>query len=374
MTAVTGGYAAVTNASIINKRDRMTYKVNTTALTGTGPVAIRGGKDYPAEPMIYFTREAWVKQCHLVAKCTKEVGWFALVDYYEDDHAYVITEIVIPEQTVTAAETDIGKEALADAALALIEQGKDTGKMYAWFHSHVNMGVGPSAQDEYQVEEFLEDLVDQPEVPCFIRGIQNKKGDLKLDVYYVRHGIAYQNVRHGILHDDDPQWTKDIDDIIKINVKEYVYTPTPYVPRSYDYQWGGGQQQPAGKSSASHGNGGGVRNPSTDSYHNGYGGYGAGPRTEFARWNDDDEWGNTYGYDYRAEATDVPKLPKPTTKKFTLEDQYSMEIVYNGVDNTEVLMDSDGKLWVCDSAGDLFDYQEYTETYGELNGVLAFTS
>lgn len=362
MTAVTGG------VSITNKRDKMTFKVSTTALTGTGPVAIRGGKGYPAEPTIYFTRETWVKQCHLVDKCTKEVGWFALVDHYEKENCFVITEIVIPEQTVTAAETDIGKEALADAALALIEAGKDTGKMYAWFHSHVNMGVGPSAQDEYQVEEFLEDLADQPEVPCFIRGIQNKKGDLKLDVYYVRHGIAYQNVKHGVLHDDNPQWTKDIDAIIKTNVKEVVYAP--YVPRPYDYQWGGGQQQPAGKSSVSHGNGINTgRNPKNDSYHNGYGGYGAGPRTEFARWNDYDD--DPYGYDYRA---DVPKLPKPTTKKFTLEDQYKMEIVYNGTDNIEVLMDSDGKLWVCDTNGDLFDYQEYTETYGEIDGVLAFTS
>lgn len=367
MTAVTGGYG-VSAPNITDRRSKMTYKINTGSLTGTGPVPIRGGKHYPAEPSIYFTREAWVKQCHLVDKCTKEVGWFALVDYYDEDNSFVITEIVIPVQTVTAAETDIGKEALADAALALIEQGKDTSKMYAWFHSHVNMGVTPSGQDEYQVEDFLEDLVDQPEVPAFIRGIQNKKGDLKLDVYYVRHGIAFQNVKYGILHDDDPQWTKDIDAIIKTNVREYAYTP-PVYQRS-GYEWGGGQQQPAGKSQASHGNGARAKNESDMFYHNGYGGYGAGPQTQFARWNDydddDDVYERAYGY------SDVPKLPKPTAKTVTLEDQYSMEIVYNGTDNTEVLLDKEGKLWVCDSTGEVYDYQEYTEAYGELDGILTF--
>jgi len=358
MTVYTGAVGAFKTATpIVDRRKNMKYKINTSSTTGSGVVPIRGVNKYPEEPSIYFTREAWIKQCHLVDKCLQEVGWFALVDHDERDNSFTITEIVIPKQEVTAAETDIGKEDLADAAMELIAQGKDTGKMYAWFHSHVNMGVSPSAQDEYQVEDFLEDLADQPEVPAFIRGIQNKKGDLKLDVYYIQHGIAYQNVEFYVLHDDDPQWTKDIDAEIKAKVSERV---TQY----YNYAGAGGNRPYAGKdkSGVAKGNEGWRQ---SDAFQRGYGNWQDGIYDEYDNdYNDDDL---VPGIVAQYAADDIPLLPAPIPSALADDAYLTMEVVYQATaDNCEVMLDLEGKLWICDEKGDMYDYQEYTEAYGEI--------
>lgn len=343
MTIYTGAVGAKTKP-IIDRRKGMKYKINTTSATATGVVPIKGVNKYPEEPSIYFTREAWIKQCHLVDKCAQEVGWFALVDHCERDNSFTITELVIPKQEVTAAETDIGKEDLADAAMELIAQGKDTGKMYAWFHSHVNMTITPSSQDEYQVEDFLEDLAEQPEVPAFIRGIQNKKGELKLDVYYVQHGIAYQNVDFYVLHDDDPQWTKDID----AEIKNKVHTrPAQY----YNYAGAGGNRHFAGKDKSE---------AAKDSpyYPRGYGGYAYNWEDGVYDDYDDDLYGST--------PVDIPSLPAPVPGHIADTEYHNMEQIYSSLDNREVMLATDGGLWVCDAAGDMYDYEEYTTAYGEI--------
>lgn len=351
----TGAYQAT--PGVADRRRDMKYKVNTTSTTASGVVPIKGATRYPAEPTIYFTREAWVKQCHIVKTCNKEVGWFAMVDYCDTDNSFTITELVIPNQEVTGTETDIGKEDLADAATELIEQGKDTSKLYAWFHSHVNMGVGPSPQDEFQIEDYLEDLADQPEVPAFIRGIQNKSGNLKLDVYYIQHGVAYQNLDFFVIHDDDPQWLTDIEAEIKAKVIE----------RTYNY-WGGsrGNHQATGKSQGNAGaKNAGAKNDNNYYYNRGYGGV----------WDAYDDWDSIYhGLDYdddpaggaAVDTADDPHAPKPV--KLSNKKLQAMEVVYNSPKNMEVMLDDENKLWVCDDAGDMYEYEEYTAVYGEIDG------
>jgi len=345
MGTVSAGFKA--KPAVKKLRNQMKYKISTTSTTASGVVPINGATKYPEEPSIYFTREAWVKQCHLVHKCSKEVGWFALVDYDEADNSFTITEIVIPCQEVTAAETDIGKEDLADAAMELIEAGKDTSKMYAWFHSHVNMGVGPSGQDEYQVEDFLEDLADQPEVPAFIRGIQNKKGDLKIDVYYIQHGIAYQNVDFNVIHDDDPQWLTDIEIQIKTKVTERVYPQQGF----------GGYPAREKNHSAYDWRSEGLRDPA-NSWH----GY-------YKDYDDNDYDYNKVGSTVVGDGdTDIPNIPQPLNSMYSDDSYLDMDLVYQSPLNMEVLSDNEGRLWVCDEKGDMYDYAEYTEAYGEVDG------
>lgn len=345
----TGAYKGTT-PTVATRRQNMKYKVSTVSTTASGVVPIKGATAYPEEPSIFFTREAWVKQCHLVDKCKKEVGWFALVDYDEKYNSFTITELVIPNQVVTVAETDIGKEDLADAAMELIEAGKDTSKMFAWFHSHVDMGVGPSPQDEYQVEDFLEDLADQPEVPAFIRGIQNKRGDLKLDVYYIQHGVAYQNVDYMVIHNDDPQWYKDIEAEIKTKVTERTH-------QQYNYGSGGNRNK-AGKSRApAHTSG---RNPYQGgdqyAYQGAYDGYGSD------WWDNDDIYADGTPVETIVDNVDTPKSLIPL--EIDAVDYNKLEIVHQTT-NAEVMLGPDGQLLICDSIGDVYDYQEYTEVMGE---------
>lgn len=175
----------------------------------------------PAQPTIIIEPKVWAQMEFIVDRCSKEVGWFTLQNYDADRNVFTIYDLVLPEQEVTAVETDISGDELGKASFELIERGGDTSHMYGWFHSHVNMGVSPSGQDERQVEEFLEDLVDTPEIPAFIRGIMNKKGDLKLDVYYMHHGVAYTCVPYKIGQVDD--WIAGLDQLIKERVREPQY-------------------------------------------------------------------------------------------------------------------------------------------------------
>lgn len=165
-------------------------------------------------PTVFYSPEAWFSIQHLVEIAPKEVGWLGLVEELEFD--YLITQIFIPEQTVTAAETDISSDAMMDLYNELIADGIDTSKLIYWGHSHVNMGVTPSGQDEIQVSEYLDSC------QKFIRGIYNKAGVAKVDVYDQTAGYVYQCVDTAI--DVPLSIAQKIEAEFEAKVTEYKYT------------------------------------------------------------------------------------------------------------------------------------------------------
>jgi len=162
-------------------------------------------------PIVEYTSLAWNKIQYLVQTCEKEVGWLGTVQ--ETDTGYLIEDIYVPEQTVTGAETDI--EAAAMVELAMILDDPDT--LYYWGHSHVSMGVCPSAQDENQTAEYLNHLT------IFIRGIYNKHGASKVDVFDTDQMVVHECVQNA---PEVPPLTAEqlllLDEDLK-NVKEKVY-------------------------------------------------------------------------------------------------------------------------------------------------------
>ncbi|MGD9382357.1 MAG: hypothetical protein PVI03_07925 [Candidatus Thorarchaeota archaeon] len=139
-------------------------------------------------PTVFYTPKAWTKIRRAVDKCTKEVGWLGIVERQGDD--YLIEDIFIPKQTVSHTETDIDAEDMVDLVMSLEEPDK----LLYWGHSHVNMGVSPSGQDEQQTAEYLE------HADFFIRGIYNKKGEAKVDVFDMKLGLVFQKVSTKILY------------------------------------------------------------------------------------------------------------------------------------------------------------------------------
>ena len=203
-------------------------RVNTSSMS-PGMSLIKGGKlNVPEQPEVWYTAEVDAQMTYLVDKCAKEVGWFGLVRYLEAENAYEIYKLVIPEQTVTSTETDISGEAWGVATHKLIQEGYEPGHMCAWFHSHVNMPVSPSTQDEDQIEEFIAGLLDVPEIPVFIRGIVNKKGEEKVDVYYIQESLAFTCVDTFIYDDRKTTFTQGMDELIKNNIKQPTYTNSSY--------------------------------------------------------------------------------------------------------------------------------------------------
>lgn len=198
------------------------YTVNTSSLTPSVTKIVDGTDTVLITPTVYFTPEVYKQMQFIVDHCKQEVGWMGLVNDM-GNNVYVIDKIYIPEQTVSSTETDISSEAMANLALEIMNDNEDPSRMYAWFHSHVNMAVSPSAQDENQVAEFVENC------PIFIRGIMNKKENLKVDVYYRDYNTAYNCVKTNIWTDPiSKEQTTKLTEIIKQNVKQKVYSYSKY--------------------------------------------------------------------------------------------------------------------------------------------------
>jgi hypothetical protein len=140
---------------------------------------------------LFYTPEVKATIDFIIETCPKEVGWLGLVEKMGDD--YRVYKIYVPEQTVTGAETNINTDAMTALTMEVLNAGFDSSELYYWGHSHVNMAVSPSNQDEEQVAEYLENT------PVFIRGIYNKAGDSKVDIYDVKAGVIHECVWNGLL-------------------------------------------------------------------------------------------------------------------------------------------------------------------------------
>ena len=172
-------------------------------------------------PSVYYSQKVWAVMWHIIHKCPKEVGWMGYVT--KIGHDYLVEEIFLPEQIVSAAETDISPDAMATLTLELIKRDMDPEKMIYWGHSHVNMGVSPSGQDETQIDLMLQNA------PVFIRAIHNKRGEGKVDVFDTTQGVVFQAVHHDVhipaLTDEQVVY---LDELIKSNVKDRVYVAPAY--------------------------------------------------------------------------------------------------------------------------------------------------
>ena len=195
----------------------MKYKVSTSAMSASITTL---QNETHVVPRVFYAPGVWERIQYLVSKCTKEVGWLGLVEKINND--YLITEIFVPEQTVTGAETDISSTAMAALAMQLLRENKDPSKLRYWGHSHVNMSVSPSTTDENQVAEYLETC------NYFIRGIYNKSNASKVDVYDRDRGVAYQCVAESNCYLTQ-EVIAELDKMIADNVKEQTYAQNTYM-------------------------------------------------------------------------------------------------------------------------------------------------
>lgn len=139
-------------------------------------------------PRIQIHPDALTKMQVYVENVEKEVGWLGTA-YQTGGNTILIRDVFLFDQEVHATTTEITPEGLADFAQELLLQpdGVDIwNNMKMWGHSHVQMAVNPSGQDDKQMETFSEGGHD-----WFIRLIANKQGDMKLDLYDYQHGTIF---------------------------------------------------------------------------------------------------------------------------------------------------------------------------------------
>ena len=183
-------------------------------------------KDTPT-PRVLYTPEVWGIIQLAIAHCEVEIGWLGLVRKHNETD-YLIYDVFIPKQTVSHTETDIDESAMSALANEIFAAGEDPGNLYYWGHSHVNMGVQPSGQDEAQVAIYLDSL------PVLIRGIYNKRGESNVCVFDTEQRVVFERVENGVyaLSDgDESAWIEHIDKNVKqrkvVLPSTTGYTPAP---------------------------------------------------------------------------------------------------------------------------------------------------
>ena len=138
-------------------------------------------------PMVYMTRDAFSRMWHFVDIAGEEVGWLGTVQQTRYGN-FLIEEVFLLEQEVSAAQTEISEDGIAKLAQELIETRQDgvevVNKIRFWGHSHVRMGTSPSGQDEAQMRHFQ-----QNDCPWFVRGILNKLGRMQFDIFLWDAGV-----------------------------------------------------------------------------------------------------------------------------------------------------------------------------------------
>lgn len=159
----------------------MPWTFRTSSSTPTTSIILPTGY---VQPVVQYTPDAKACIDHLVHICSQEVGWFGAVR--RTANVFLIHQIYIPEQVVHSTETLIDGTALAALFEEMLERNEDPNELFYWGHSHVNMQVTPSGQDEKQVQKFLR------ECPYFIRGIYNKRGDAKVDFYDRDNRVVFE--------------------------------------------------------------------------------------------------------------------------------------------------------------------------------------
>lgn len=168
-------------------------------------------------PSVYYTAEVAAAIEYIVGVQNQEVAWLGIVEIVSDN-AYLITDIYIPTQEVSAASVDINEKDMAELAERIMADGHDISMMRYHGHSHVNMGVSPSATDQEHLSDYLEHS------DWFIREIRNKKGDKKVDIFDKTKSCVFQCVDTNIwelLQTEEfyTKWDKELNNVIRLTPK-----------------------------------------------------------------------------------------------------------------------------------------------------------
>mgnify|MGYP005838547743 CR=1 FL=1 len=165
-------------------------------------------------PKVIFTPKVIKDIETIVDICNDEVGWLGVVKQKKPNE-YLIEKILITKQEVHSSTCEMMPEGLHE--LADILDIEELGCLKFWGHSHHDMGVSPSSQDNEQAESLVESSED-----IFIRGIFNKKGEVGLSFYDKRNKIIIDDIPFtiDIGIDDYEKYKKEWEAVIEKNVSK----------------------------------------------------------------------------------------------------------------------------------------------------------
>lgn len=167
-------------------------------------------------PIVEITDRAYHDMLYLVDIVPVEVGWLGTVTVI--GNVYRIDEVFILDQEVNGTQCELSADSIAEWAtkeLLSHENGVDrVNRLRFWGHSHGLMGTAPSGQDDRQTEEFRGDC------DFFVRGIFNKIGAARFDVYRFDLNLAFLDVSWRRVFVEDVDRRMDIERQVRECVHE----------------------------------------------------------------------------------------------------------------------------------------------------------
>lgn len=188
-------------------------------------------------PKVLVAREAYQRMLAIVDIADKEVGWLGTAT--QQGRNFLIEEIFLFRQEVSAVTTEISPEGLAEVAQEILTTRPEDGvevlnNLRFWGHSHVRMGTSPSGQDEAQMAEFA-----GSGHPWFIRGILNKLGRMEFSLFLYQSGVKILDAEWEIVEPSDEGIRADIEAQFREKVAEFPQTPLGLGGFGHSYLKGG---------------------------------------------------------------------------------------------------------------------------------------
>lgn len=143
-----------------------------------------------ALPHVVIMQHALDKMWTYVQECADEVGWMGSIE--QRGNIFILKDVYLFRQEVHSTTTEINAEGLNEFGMEILAQpdGMDLwNSVKLWGHSHVNMSISPSGQDNDQMQTFAGIGHDY-----FFRLIANKKKDLKIDMFNYAMATIYLDV------------------------------------------------------------------------------------------------------------------------------------------------------------------------------------
>jgi proteasome lid subunit RPN8/RPN11 len=163
----------------------------------------------------------------IVDNCSMEVSGLGTVVFDKKENAYRITDVILLEQEVGSAHTDLDDKAVAKACYDMRDA---EGELAFWWHSHVNMDTFWSGTDHSTMDSIGKNGL------C-VAIVFNKKEEMRGAIVMSADNyptVKVDNVSIEVEYEYDFN-TEELLKEIKDKVKPKVYTPPKHDHTLYNY-------------------------------------------------------------------------------------------------------------------------------------------
>jgi hypothetical protein len=152
------------------------------------------------KPKIFISHKGLEAIKHVVNIAPEEAQWFHTIKVLNENELHLSERIYIPTQNTSAAEVNSTSSMLVEfykeiSSNNTIEETNDIlNNMGCWSHSHHNMGVSPSHQDEKQFITFVNNSIEQDQKTWQLMLIFNKKQQYYCRAYDPISDVIYEGL------------------------------------------------------------------------------------------------------------------------------------------------------------------------------------